>query len=423
MPRAISINMKNKKLIIIFLILLWPICIKADDQKPDANINERYTVEGISFAGIDGSKISENLRNEARKMVGEKFSDQSADAIAQGLRKEFKGCNVSFKVERGEKPENVKVVFQVERKHGRSIDFRLPFVYHSKEGFSGELGISYRSHHDDFSSGMVSDADELLERYTGYRFSYEHRKLGTEAVRFRMDFDTYHESFNAATRAALTERPDVPGVYRARQNFAPSLTVIPIKGLSVGTGLSFQRLQLQFPQLHTETAYSGTADIQYHRKSQDLDRYRQEFSAAYSLRTATRILDSDLVYTRQLLRADYTLSIGRNLFGVHFMAGGIGGNAPLFERFSMGNSATLRGWNKFDVAPLGGTRAVQGSLEYRYRDCQIFYDVGSVWDEKRFSEIRHGLGFGWASKRYFVSLAFPVRLHNVVPVFMFGIRD
>ena len=31
--------------------------------------------------------------------------------------------------------------------------------------------------------------------------------------------------------------------------------------------------------------------------------------------------------------------------------------APLFERFSLGNTYTLRGWNKFDVAPLGGALA------------------------------------------------------------------
>jgi outer membrane protein assembly factor BamA len=108
--------------------------------------------------------------------------------------------------------------------------------------------------------------------------------------------------------------------------------------------------------------------------------------------------------------------------GVHFIGGIISGNAPLFERFSLGNSTTLRGWNKFDVAPLGGNRVAHGSLEYRYRHFQIFYDVGSVWDRGWPSQARHGLGFGFANKDAFISLAFPLRFNDVVPIFTFGIR-
>ena len=40
------------------------------------------------------------------------------------------------------------------------------------------------------------------------------------------------------------------------------------------------------------------------------------------------------------------------------------GRAPLFERFTLGDSRTLRGWSKFDVAPVGGSRVAHGSLEY-----------------------------------------------------------
>jgi outer membrane protein assembly factor BamA len=134
-------------------------------------------------------------------------------------------------------------------------------------------------------------------------------------------------------------------------------------------------------------------------------------------------MDSDFVYTRHYLTADYTAWKGRNFFGAHVQAGLITGTAPLFERFSLGNSATLRGWNKFDVAPLGGSRMLHGSLEYRYRPFQIFYDVGVVHDPEEPGKVRHGLGFGWADRDgFFASLAFPVRLHNVVPMFMVGFR-
>jgi outer membrane protein assembly factor BamA len=174
---------------------------------------------------------------------------------------------------------------------------------------------------------------------------------------------------------------------------------------------------------HTQTAYAGTADVQYHHDLEGASGIRQHFRAIYSLRTATRVFESNFIYTRQLWTADYTISKGKNLFGAHFQGGLIHGNAPLFERFSLGNSFTLRGWDKFDVAPLGGARAVHGSLEYRYRPFQVFYDVGTVWDSGQSSRVKHALGFGLAFKDgAFVSLAFPVRLNHVAPAVMLGFR-
>jgi outer membrane protein assembly factor BamA len=129
------------------------------------------------------------------------------------------------------------------------------------------------------------------------------------------------------------------------------------------------------------------------------------------------------VYTRHFMTANYTFQKSRNSIEARFLSGFIAGTAPLFERFSLGNCATLRGWNKFDVSPLGGSRTAHGSLEYRYSQFRIFYDAGTVWDSGRYNKVRHGLGFGWAHKSMFISLAFPVRLHDVAPVFMLGWRS
>ncbi len=424
MIRAICAGMKTKNLITLILILFWPFCVKADDRTPEANVNERYTVEGVKFAGIDEAKISKLLREDAQKMVGEKYREKSAKDIARRLREELRKHAVEIKIEKGTKPEQVTLIFHVEKKHEHNYDIEGSLVYHSKEGFSGSVGIPIESHHNVFTFGIVTDADSLLERYSGYRFRYEHLKVGTEALHLKVDFETYHESFNAATKRALEERPDVPGIYRARQNFAPSISVVPAKGLTLSAGLSFQRLQFQFPKLHTETAYSGTADIKFSPELAPLGKYKQRLRAEYSLRTGTRVLDSDFVYARHLASAHYTISNGRHLFGARFIGGHITGTPPLFERFSFGDSYTLRGWNKFDVSPLGGTHAAMGSMEYRYRQFEIFYDVGKVWDSRRDSEVRHGLGLGWAlGRNLFASLAFPVRLHDVAPVFMFGFKD
>ena len=233
----------------------------------------------------------------------------------------------------------------------------------------------------------------------------------------------YHQKWNPATEAASAERPGVPGIYRTRQNFAPSLSLIPFRDLKLSVGTSFQRFQTQYPVAHTQTAYAGTADAQYDHDAEGKNGFRQHIRSSYRLRTATRVLESDFVYTRHSFSADYSISKGKNLFGAHFQAGLITGRAPLFERFSLGNSSTLRGWNKFDVAPLGGSRAAHGSLEYRYGELQVFYDVGTVWDPRQSPRVRHSLGVGWVFKNQaFLSLAFPIRFNHVAPVLMRGFR-
>jgi hypothetical protein len=422
--RAFYAVMKDMNLIVLLWMLLLPAALSAGDKMPDVNVNERYDVESIAYSGIDESRISRSLRDEAQGLVGEKYSQKSADDIAQKLRDELKEYDVEVKVKRGDKPEHVKVIFQTKRIRWKRFQVPIPsVVYHSKQGFNGTLEIPITIHHSVFTFGILSDADQLLERNAGIRLRYENRKLGTDLVHLRIDFDSYHQSFNAATEGALPENPEVPGIYRTRQNFAPSLSLFPTRDLMLSAGTSFQRLQMQYPMIRTETAYAGTADIRYRRKLESQTGYRQDLSAGYSMRTATRILESDFIYTRHYFTADYTLSKGRNLFGAHFIGGYITGTAPLFERFSFGNSSTLRGWNKFDVAPLGGNRAAHGSLEYRYRPFHIFYDVGTVWDRGQSAQVRHGLGFGLATKGgFFASLAFPVRLHDVAPIFMTGFR-
>ncbi len=421
---AIQTGMKNKTLLPLLLMLFWPAWTQATGQKQDANVNSRFDVESVTLSGVSDSKVSKTLRDEMQKLVGEKYSEQAANELAKKLRKELRDYSVTLKVKRGEEPEHVKVIFETEQIRYRRFEFPVPpVVYHSKEGFSGAFEVPITLHHNVFTFGLVDSSDELLERNAGFRLRYENRKVGTDVVQLRFDFNGYHQTFNNATQVALAQSQDIPGIYRWRQEFSPSLSLIPHRDLKLSVGVSFEQFQLQYPEPQRQTAYAGTADIQYRHRIENGSGLRQDFSVGYDLRTATRVLDSDFVYTRHFLTADYRLSKRKHALGVHFKGGLITGIAPLFERFSLGNSTTLRGWNKFDVAPLGGARVAHGSLVYRYRPFEIFYDVGAVWDPGQTARVRHGLGFGWASRDgFFASLAFPVRLHDVAPVFMMGFR-
>jgi hypothetical protein len=390
------------------------------------NVNERYIVESVAYPGIDESKISQALRNEAQKMVGVKYNEQFANSILKKFQEEFKNkkelYDISLKVEKGNNPDKVKVVFQFKRERF-SFGVGASGPYQSQEGFNGSVGatINELTYHNVFDFKLVSDANTLLERYTGIMASYENKKVGTEKVGLHFDFGSFHEKFNAATTTGLALRPDVSGVYRARESFSPSILLKPFPnnyvGVELSAGLNFQSLEFQTPASHTQMANVAYTSVSLN-SCNDQGKYRECLNIIYNLRTATRALDSDFVYTRHFLLVSPSRTQGPHTFSANFSYGWITGTPPLFERFALGNGYTLRGWNKFDVSALGGTHEAHGSLEYRYRHFKVFYDVGTEWDKDRYSPIRQGIGFGilvW--KEIPISLAFPIRLHNVKPIF------
>ena len=112
--------------------------------------------------------------------------------------------------------------------------------------------------------------------------------------------------------------------------------------------------------------------------------------------------------------------------------GAITGDAPLFDRFILGNSSTLQGWNRYEIDPLGGTRIVHNQVTYGYRvgegTVEAFYDTGAIWqpgaqiqaDKAR--TVRHALGAGYKQGAFVVAMAFPVRDGRMEPVFMAGMN-
>ena len=133
--------------------------------------------------------------------------------------------------------------------------------------------------------------------------------------------------------------------------------------------------------LHTEAANALISTLRYHQRLGDSE-YQQDVDAGYTLRAATRLLGTDFVYTSQLVGLHYRLAHGKHQLMEQAAVGVIGGRAPLSDRFVAGNSYYLRGWNKYDIDPIGGNRLVHNSVEYRYGPFQAFYDTGAVWDER-----------------------------------------
>jgi hypothetical protein len=111
---ALCTDMNKAYLIAMVLMLLWPICLKADEKNPEANVNEQYIVESIVYSGLEASKISQPLRDEAQKMVGAKYNEKTANGILKKIQKELGGhkefYKISLKVEKGSNPDKVESV-------------------------------------------------------------------------------------------------------------------------------------------------------------------------------------------------------------------------------------------------------------------------------------------------------------------------
>jgi len=105
-----------------------------------------------------------------------------------------------------------------------------------------------------------------------------------------------------------------------------------------------------------------------------------------------------------------------------FLAGVIHGNAPLYERFALGDSTTLRGWNKFDLDPLGGSHVIHGSIDYGYRFLQVFYDTGAIWDRVQDREMKQSAGVGFKKEYFQLAVAFPLRAGRADPIFYAGMK-
>ena len=187
-------------------------------------------------------------------------------------------------------------------------------------------------------------------------------------------------------------------------------------------GAGFQRFQTQYPTARFQGANALATSLRYHRQVEDSDANKHEMDANYSLRAATRALDSDLVYVRHLAQARYDFKHGNHEVSDEVAAGSISGQAPLFERFVLGNSSTLMGWNRFDIDPVGGDRVVHNTVDYRYRWFEIFWDTGAIWSRSELATPRHSLGIGFRDGAFFLAVAFPLKYGRVEPIFMVGMN-
>ena len=391
----------------------------ATAQDLEANVNERYTVESVEVTGFDQASLSRNVRQEIHSLVGQKFSQRKLDDLSHLINKALPGHSVAVRITRGELPEHVKVVIEI---RNREQTFNLAASnarYVSTGGWNGELDATVQSHKNLVTLGLLSDGDTLVERYSGFRTRYENRKLADGHVRLAVEFGDYHEAWSPATAAQSSGHSEL---YRSRWLVEPVATFVVARSLKFSAGVSFEQLQPQVSAAHSEASSAVITTLRYDRLLEGTGSNQQRVEAGYGLRAATNSLGSDFDYTRHTFEFCYTVWHGAHRVSTRLTSGVIRGAAPLFERFVLGTSTTLRGWNKYELAPLGANRVAHNSVEYRYRCVEAFYDVGAIWNAGERTSVHHSIGGGVRLGDLALLVAFPMRNGRIEPTFIAGLN-
>jgi hypothetical protein len=390
----------------------------------DLNVNSRYTVESIDFSGQRPARLSSSVIEQMQRLIGQKLNLEAVDQLARTITSELRARSTAFHLARGGAPGHVRVFFDIDRRT-TDFDVAIPTLsYHSREGWSGAGQVTITNGPNAFTFAGVSNGNDLVERYSGVKARYERMAPGTERVRLGFEFDDYREQYNNSSISSLGA-----GAYRSRRNFEPSATFVLAKPLTLTVGMSFESLDGSLRAAKTESANAVIETLRFHKPWAEAEAGKQVLDAGYSLRAATTILGSSTAYTRHAFTVRYAWVRERQSVELETLAGMISGRAPLFERFVLGNSATLRGWDKYELAPLGGNRVAYASVTYGYRRMRVFYDTGSVWDKGNKPALKQSAGAGVATglglfgkEALLIALAFPIRQGHVEPVFIAGMN-
>ena len=399
----------------------------------ETNVNQRYLVESVSLAGVEVAKLADAalpfpLRSRLFGLVGQRCDTAILEDLSTEIRKQLHFRAVTQHLSRGSEPDRIRVDFAVVQRD-LAFEISLPrFLYHSRQGFSGELEASTRARGNSLMFGAVSNGDDLTERFSGMKARFDSAGLGSDNLRLHIAFEDYHQQWASETLQAAAQT-DSGMMYRARWNVAPSLTYTPARSVTLAVGTSFQRMESATPGTATLMANAATFGAHFGHMIEG-EVVQQQIEGKYDLRLVSRMLGSTYAYARHLISLRYEVKSGRHRAAEEFTGGSIAGNAPLFDRFVLGTSSSLRGWDRYEIDPLGGSRVVHNELSYSYRigdrtgdkTVEAFYDSGALWQTDRAAKLRHSVGVSYRQGVFVMTMAFPLRDGRVEPVVMAGMN-
>lgn len=391
----------------------------------DTNVNSRYTVESVEITGASETRLSRGLREELRRYVGQRFSPEAFARLSGRVRDELKARLVSPKLMKGSAPESVRVVLDVMGRRVNVSTDNSRLAWHTQQGWTGDLLLTIEQRDKQrLILGGFSDGDTFTERLSGAKAGYS-RSLFHGRIRTGFSTSTAHAQYDTRTLGAA----GMNELYRNVDSFQPTVTFVPWRGddreeLTVEVGMRLQRFALLSPEANRNVASHALVNtLRYRRVRGDVVNGRTAVTGLFALANG---LGGDYSFARQELRGGVEHQHGVSRLTVDFTGGSLSGNAPFTDRFAAGNTLLLRGWNKFEIAPLGGTKLMASSVEYGHSlkgklEASAFVDAGSIWNRGVAPTARTSAGCGLRTRDgFYFYVAFPLRDGRIEPMVMTG---
>jgi hypothetical protein len=390
-----------------------------------SNINTRYTIERVDVSGIEETRISQTLRDQLQALVGGRLDDEEAARLKDRLEAELPDYHVSHRISRGDEPGRLRVDFNFSRTdESRWLRFTpsvSKVIYHEDQGWSTAFEpIQGSGNTGRFALGFAwNNNDDLIEEYSGVSFVAENVEAGTKRLGVGLEVSRYTQKWDAATRSALESNPDSPAAYRRRLTIQPTVSFALSRQVRFTVGVVAAELTPLADSSDSQRVNAALAEVGYVYRAPAAGHH---LDASYQWRSGLTGLDSDLAYRRHSAKARYRFDRGRSTVIADVRLGRISGRAPLFERFAIGDSSTLRGWNKYAIAPIGASRMAYQSVEYRFHRFAYFLDAGALWDEGDDVRVRLATGVGFHAEHAFVTVGVPLNADTLSATFMLGVR-
>ncbi len=397
------------------------------DQDRRGDANARYLIERVEIRGISEGSVADNLNADLQTLAGTPLGSEEVDQVEAKIRTAFPDYDVSRQVRRGRRSGEIRLTFHLEQRESarwlRFTPMKTNMLYHSDQGWGAFMDFPIGGRDFRVTPILAFDhGDELVEEYSGFGVRVESRRLGTERLGASFEWTRFEADWRDPTLAALLANPGRPGLYDDRMTVTPLVNFALTPQLTVGGGVSITELEPASDLAESQMANAYIGRIRFDDRWDRTGAADHAVAAQFTVRSASASLESDFSYTSYFGQAEYELRRRRHRLLASGLVGGIDGTAPLFERFTLGDSRTLRGWNKYDIAPVGGERVFHTSLEYRYWGFALFLDSGSVWDSGVDKRVRVAAGFGYHSDPFYMTLGFPLNTDDVRAVFTVGIR-
>lgn len=339
----------------------------------------------------------------------------------------FQFANIEPVLKEGEQPEVVPVKVTVTEGKHRKVNFGVGYGSEEK----ARASMDWR--HVNFLGGArtLQFEGKYSSLSKGGRVNFRQPYVFSPRMNLLMSGQSWHRNEPSYTlntnggRVTLERTLPRPGAF-SRRTAASSVSLTytnefqsyQVSQLALDTP-SFAPILISLgldPLNGTARGLLSSADFDYHRSTTDNSlNARRGYTIDGHLEQAGKLLKGDYDFVETIVEGRFYLALGqRAVVAVKARGGSIGTprgdnlKVPFYRRYWLGGATSLRGWGRFEVAPLhkglpiGGHTMVESSAELRAPvwgnlSAVLFADAGNVWNNAwdfNLSDLRYDVGPG-----------------------------